>query len=302
MNTKVIGISIAAVIGIIVLGSVLMPILNDSTAKSDTYTNSGMFRMKEYGGDDAFTASWDHTKPAEITINGEVVPIPATTNEFSIILDGNFFLRYFATTAALSLYYGTTGVVSAGGDTGYDMTIEYDGEDITFANTKSTPDTRVIAVSKFYSIANDGPFVMKKPTEATYANSDSIIYGAGRTSVFTTNELVGSLVSGTIEDPEVSIWRGSVTPSNITVNATEVEDHKDLYLFNSVTFKVTSTEDDTLTQDITYSFVVVPYEVTAERTVHFTDGQNAILSTIPIMIIVAILLGVVALVIRSRMN
>ena len=298
MDNKLITLVITLVVGVILAGSLLVPVLNDVTTTEKTFTNVGYFNVQEYSGDNIeYSASWDHTEPAQFTVNDEAIPITYTENvNTSIVLDGNFFLRYFPNTG-VTLYYGSQAIVEANTTNGYDMTLTYSDGTLTITNGTAT---REITVETFYSIANDGPFVMKKGNVNAYMTEDSIIYGSGRTNVGT--DVVGTLVSGTVDDVDVTIWRGDATPRDIVINATEVIGYIGLYSFDNVEFWVDDTKEDnpTTTAKITYSYVVVPAEVTAELSQHLSSGQNALLNAIPILVIVALVLAAVGMVYVSR--
>lgn len=298
---KLIIAAITATVVIIVLAGCLMPVMEDATATSDTFKNDGYFYVEEYSGSDiTYSASWVHTNPDVITINGEDVSLDYGSNVLtSILLGENFLVRWDPYNKALVAFYGTNPQLVATLADGIDLTMEYSDGVLTISNTASTPVTRSITTDDFYSIANEGDYVMKKSDVAAYMTSpDSLIYGAGRTGF--NNSIICTTVSGTIDEVSVSIWRGDATASNIQINKTEVSGYEDLYKFDSVSFVATSTSDSTVSQTVTYSYVVVPAEVTAERSVHFTDSENAILGIVPVMLIIALLVAIVALVIRNR--
>ena len=295
---RIVALVVGASVMVLIFSALLVPIINDATTTEKTFENVGYFDLKEYSGDDIeYSAKWDHTEPTQFTVNDEVIPITYTENvNTSIVLDGNFFLRYFPNTG-VTLYYGSQAIVEANTTNGYDMTLSYSEGTLTITNGNAS---REITVDTFYSIANDGPFVMKKGNVAAYMKEDSIIYGSGRTNVGT--DVVGTLVSGTIDDVEVTIWRGEATSRDVVINATEVSGYIDLYSFDNVEFYVDDTKEDnpTTTAKITYSYVVVPAEVTAELAVHPDSATLSMLSVIPIIVMIGIVLAVVGVAIVGR--
>ena len=295
---RMIELTVGIVVGLVVFSAILMPVVNNATTTEHTFTNEGYFKVQEYSGDNIeYSASWDHTEPAQFTVNDEAIPITYTDNvNTSIVLDGNFFLRYFPNTG-VTLYYGSQAIVEANVTNGFDMTLSYSEGTLTITNGTAT---REITVDTFYSIANDGPFVMKKGNVKAYMTEDSIIYGSGRTNVGT--DVVGTLVSGTVDDVDVTIWRGEATPRDIVINATEVSGYIDLYSFDSVEFWVDDTKEDnpTTTAKITYSYVVVPAEVTAELSSHLDANEIQMIKVIPILIIAGLILGIVGVVLSRR--
>lgn len=298
---KMIGMVVGVMVGVLVLSAALFPVIDSATTTERTFENHGYFNLTEYSGDNiVYSAFWDHTAPNQLTVNDEVIPIEYSGNAAtSIVLDGNFFLRYRPATSNVALYYGNQAIVYGGGDDGADVTLTYSDGVLTVSNGTLT---REISVETFYSISNGGDYVMKLGDENAYMNSDSLIYGAGRTNVGT--DIVGTLVSGTAEEVEVTIWRGSATPRDITINKTAVSGYKDLYSFSSVEFVVDDTLEDnpTTEQTITYSYVVVPAKVTAELAVHASQDEIDLLNTIPILITIGLIMGIVGMIAVRRLE
>ena len=81
------------------------------------------------------------------------------------------------------------------------------------------------------------------------------------------------------------------TVSDVTINAEEVSGYNDLYKFQSVTF--TTTSGDGATTDCTYSVLVIPTSVTAERSVHVTPIEASLLGIIPLLVVIGIVIGAV---------
>ena len=312
MNTKVIAISITAFIGIIVLGSVLMPILDDATATTDKFTNDGYFTYNAVTDDTDVTFTWDPADPQKLTMGDKVLDmstILTTNGTLTIIGSDNFTCRYYHSDviAGAIQIYGSDGYKS------YTPSNETATVTVTVTNTSLDFDG---TTDKSYTMGNrgfvinfdgNGALTLKYSDQAAYALKDSEIYLCGTTMVTGsgTNDFVGVFGYGSIDDGvTLSSFYGDTGGNTVsfgtpTITYTEDPDHIDLYQISKVDFALTQ---NAATVDATYSYFVVPTEVTAERSVHFTDNQNAILGAIPIMIIVAILLGVVALVIRSRME
>ena len=164
-----------------------------------------------------------------------------------------------------------------------------------------------------YGAVAKGDYIMTDGTD-WYSSGDSVMFGTGQSVIDNVNIFVHA--EATVDDGAtftVSSLYGAPAISNVSVtnekvNYTAVSGFNDLYTVSSITCDVSfDTLDDnndpvTHTGSLTYNRLVVDKEITAERSVHFTDGQNAIFAAIPVMIILAVLLGVVALVIRSRMD
>lgn len=314
MNNKIVAISIAAVIGIIVLGSVLMPIMNDATATTDTFTNEGYYHMTSVDSDDSdVTIVWALENKNIITIDGETIDMSTLGLTSGLSYDVAFSLtgpimRYVNGTSNQYIQLMVGNGNGGGSSTTKSVTLVLSEGTGTFTlvNDDNTTSTKTFSYDTVYYIDTTASsnLVMKKADKSAYLNADSEIIACGVTAannyalnVFT---ITGSIEEDfTITNALYEYGKSALTISNENVDYSEVNDHKDLYALNKITFTATGDVNST---DCTYSYFLVPNEVSAERSVHFTAGQNAIFAAIPVMIILAVLLGVVALVIRSRMD
>ena len=298
-NKLVTGV-VAAAISIIVLAAVLMPVLDDATATSDTFTNEGYFYMDKYKTGDTFSLSWDRTNPTEITVNSDTLEFTNTSGlALSIVLGEKFFLRIG--TSNNLVFYGNGTYVTAS-ETYPTITMTYSSDTITVTNTNTT---KIISgVDEFYCISADkGDYVMKKSAATAYLNSgseivaDSDVYATGET--YNGNNNIFWHLEGTIDDMSYpDVFNTNFTVSNETINGKYSDSHNDLYELKNFQFTVTT--NTSIVYNITASYFVVPAEVTAERSVHFDPATNGIIAVIPVLIIIAILLGVVAFYLTSR--
>lgn len=307
MEMKIVGVTLAAFVSLVVLAAVLVPILDDATATTDTYTNEGYFYMTEYGATDTIpTIFWDHTDPNKLTVGTDVIELPTSTAiPISVVFTDDWLVRYSAGTpnSSAQLFTDTGGViVGASTSNNLDMTITFSSGTATVTNGT---DSATPTYTKLMSISTTGDYVMKKSTVDAYVNGDTEVFVTGR-SAFAFSPAISANIdfSGSIDDGfSATIFNPSTgfTTGNFATTYTEVSDHDDLYKLSKVTFDVTKTEDSTV-QPATYSQFVVPAEVTAERAEHLSGNQIELMQVIPVLIIVAILIGVVALVIRSRLD
>lgn len=293
MNNKIVAISIAAVIGIVVLGSVLMPILDDATATTDKFTNDGIIRMTKYDDTASISVFWDHTKPHQITVNSIDIELPyASSGEFVLTSAGSasFLIRYSSTSATTGAcaYVDASNNVAATTAGGTDLTVTISAGSVSATNGTNTASGSYTGY--LFMVSQDGDYVMKSATQLAYLNGDSEVYGIGRTKIGSPTYSI--VIEGSINDG----WTASVvqtsgpTLSDVTGVYSEVNDHLDLYSFDKITLIATASGTD---YDVTYNQVIVPHEVSAERSVHFSGGQNAIFAAIPVMIILARLLQAV---------
>lgn len=317
---KIITISITAVVVIIVLAGVLMPVLDDATATEDTITNKGYYRMSSLAADSADTVviQWDKATMADyLVVNDEHVKIkfPGSGLGCSLIFGDNWLFRAYGTDGVEFLttqFYqnvGGTKVVtdftltcSAGA---YNLTATVGGSETTTNGTYTT----------MYYPTNNGAYTMKYSDSPAYVFEDSEIIAFGLTNIngsdgVSTRSNVGYSLTGSIADGiTITNWRvnslsgDTLTHSTPVINKTDSDRWVDVYDLNKITFTTTATGEDpadTADTSVIYSYFLVPTEITGDRINHFTDGQNALFWAIPIMIIAALLVGVVALVIRTR--
>lgn len=312
MDMKIVGITVAILVSITVLAGVLMPVLDDATATTDTFTNEGYFYMDKIASSDSteHIITWSSSSASTLVVDGKNIDVSnwglSSFASVTIFATETDLFRLGLGSGGLSVSWvqlrGAT-INYAQATTSFDATIS---EGTVSIQLDSEASARSLTYNEAYMIkADTGEYVMKKANESTYMTSDSTIYSLGYTSLSngSGNDGVVFKITGDVEGVEVSVARQStantITISDLEIHKESVSGHEDLYLFDKITF--TATELDT-PNDCVYSYVIVPHEVTAERSVHFTDNQNALLAVIPMLVIVALLIGVVALVIRSRLD
>lgn len=302
MNTKLITITLTLVVGIILAGSILIPVLNDATTVRDTYENEGVYHMNalESTSTDTYVLSWDHSTPLKVTVNDDVVDLGVPQfYMYSLICADDWMVRYETNTDGTTVTVAYAGsenyaVISASTTAATDISITLHGGTATFVVGETTVTK---TYTKCYCIDVDGDYVMKKATSTAHLNEDSEVYIVGVSSWY--GAIARIKLSGTIDDGfTISVVNHDTwTVSDIVVNAPANSNHIDLYDFSSIQFTV---DTGSGTQTLTYSQVIIPAEVTAERSVHFTDGENALIGAIPIMVIVALLVVAVGVVARRN--
>ena len=311
MDMKIVGITVAILVSITVLAGVLMPVLDDATATTDTFTNDGYYRMSQLDSESTYKLYWDHTTPYQVTVNDtDVFSLAGLQSYQAVTLIGSdkFTLRFFnvSDNPRVQLYGGTGyGFGGASVSSGTDMTAIVSAGSINITTTADTPlDITATLPDKTYAITKDGDFTMKKTDSDAYVLKDSSIMvicgltesGGAQAAVFgegTVEDGMDYVLFRPAADSETAVF------TNESITYSDVDDHVGLVKVSSINFTVSVTAG---TLSPTYTYFIVPYEVTAERAVHFTDNQNALLAVIPMLVIVALLIGVVALVIRSRLD
>lgn len=297
MDNKIIQIIIGATLAIIVLGTALAPIISDVAADSKTFKNEGYFLMDVVNSDEEFTATFDKASPKEIIINGESINIDFDYSSARSLMAGdNWCLRASLYQGQMLIqFFSGTSNVSAGVDAD-SMTIVNNGGTLTATNSNS--DTRSVEFESFYTISNNGDYVMKYSDKSAYMLNESVFVGVGLTSGSSAVGIVGLNVTGDMGDVTITPWRGTdLTFSNIVISKSVVNGYIDLNKFDKVTFTVTDGESDSL--DITYSYVIVPLYVTADVADPIPASHAALYFAIIPLMVVAILMMIVG-VLRSK--
>lgn len=283
-------LAITLTVGIILAGSLLMPVINDATTTERTFTNDGYYRMAEIG-DEAITIAWDHTEPKQITVNDDVVDLSKvpTNKVVTITVTDKTIIRYAPISSdTLIQVYSSSGYYGAGVTAGTDMTITIEEGTLTADNGSGATISKTI--TNGYYASNDGKWTMKTDGESAFIHKDdSVIILAGNTTVG--GATIGVYGNGTINDglsietvPTDSVSR-VVTYGDVTFNYTDVSDYLDLVKLSNCQFDITY--NDT-TASATYSYFLVPYEVTAELSQHLSSGEIAIMNALPLLIITAL--------------
>lgn len=301
MEMKPAMVAIAAFIVITVIAAVLMPVLGDATKTNDTLVNNGYYRMSELDLDETHTISWTYEAPTTLTVDGTAVALDAALfpdgASKSVILTESYLVRLFGhgTYYTLELWDGgyEASVSSASSET---VTITFSSGSLVW--TPGTGDAVTKSVTDYLiTVDPAGDMIMKGATDKAYMLPDSKLYAAG-ISTFATGTFGGLFITGNVEGVTITSPLSGVTVNNdVVIVATNNNKYVDLVDLEKITF---STTYSGTTVDQTYSYFVVPYEVTAEKAVRLSANENAILLVIPALLIIAILIGILAVAFRMR--
>lgn len=291
---KFVGLLVFALVGALVVMA-FVPIIQDTTSATDTFENEGYYRMSEIG-DSEVTLTWDHTSPKQIVVNGDIVSLSEVpTNKIvTIAVTDQTIIRYAPlTTNTLIQIYSSSGYYGAGVNDGTDMTITIEEGTLTADNGSGTTVTKTITSG--YYVSNDGVWIMKTDGESAFIHKDdSVIVLAGNTSVGDVK--IGVYANGTINDGlsfETFPVDGSthvVTYGDVTFNYTDVTGYIDLVKLSNCQFDITC--DDT-TATVTYSYFLVPYEVTSEKTIHPDDTLSTVINLLPLIAVIGLFMFLV---------
>lgn len=315
MESKgIITVAVTVTVAVIVLAGILMPVLDDATTTEDKFTNDGVLYARTLDADSECIISFDHTTPTIVTIDDvDIDMIELTTalntQQITIAFSDDWFIRclYNAGNKAIVVYKcGTSSAQAIGGaseSNGNDMTVTISSGAATITYGETTLNYNIDADGMVLS-SKKADYIIKSSTDEVYVNSDSIVYGAGRTdnALGTSNSSFNAISKASIDDGVTLLYYSPqyTISADESVTYTTDSGHKDLYLLKNYVFNLT--DNGGVDHPITYGQIFVPAEVTAERSVHFTDSMNGLLAVIPMLILVAVLIGVAAVVLRNRMG
>ena len=297
-------LAITLTVGIILAGSLLMPVISDATETEHTFTNDGYFRMTHVDDTTDHTITWTYEKPNTITVDGTDVLIDyhVSNGQVTVIADTNWIVRLYndgaGEVSAVAMVASTGGTASAQVIDSSTATISLTSGEMsaTFGNA-----TRTGTYTDAWIPSNDGEFTMKKADKVAYINENSEIVGYGLSRVKTASGAASgspgagiSLIGNIADGITANVWRGpEVTLSDAQINAQMDATYLDIYKLDSITATAHYSETvdgETVVTDstVTYNYLLVPYQVTSELTQHLNPGEIAILNALPVLIIVAL--------------
>lgn len=291
METKKIVMGVISVaVAIIVLMS-MIPIFTDAGKSEDTFDNSdsAFYFMKELESGD----SWTRTNGVW-AYNGETLTNSSNDN-VSIVVTENTVFRQSGQVRGTTYGGNTINTVDV---------VTVDTTDVIKLNTNTT-----INYTVGYGAVTEGDLILKNYTDKAYVHGDTPIWVTGVTGLPQTSSL-GNLVchvEGTIDDgftitvdPVSNGAASNIVVGDYTVNYSEVNGYKDLYLIENIQFGITAdyTDSDVTTSKsttATYSTFILPKEVTAERSAHASPVEATLIGLIPLLMMVGIMLTAVGL-------
>lgn len=306
---RIVMLVVGASVMVLIFSAILVPIVNDATTTEKTLTNEGYYRMSELGENDTTVITWSPATAATkstIAINGEDYDLASTTPAYqsrSLAFAENLILRFFnegngnysmqVWDAAFKIGGGSATVTDT-------VTVTMGNGTLSWNRSETGTTTEYAYTGNMIAIDLNGDMILKKSTDPAYLLPDSsIIYGGG-ISLLSGTTYSGVYLSGTVEDIDdssIEVLNSNAAVSNTNVVYSPVSGYIDLVSFDKITFDTTYS-NTTTTQ--TYSYVVVPYEVTAELAVHPDGATLSMLSVIPIIVMIGIILAVVGVAIVGR--
>lgn len=298
MDVKKFPMLIVGVVVALVLAGAVLPVFAETTSATDTFTNNGYYKMSEIGTGDSWTMVYNSDMPTILTINGydfDITTVDFTASK-SILISNSHFIRIAPSGANYSINLWDS-VFKVGFNTGSfigTVTAELSNNTLTWTvTTDSATVTTYDLTGPIIAFDVEGDQILKDANKSAYLlDTSSIIYAGGLSNLGGGNYAgvyFHSVISEfTVDD--INIPELDVIISDFNVNYSYVNSYDDLILFDSVTF--TTEYNDTTVQQ-TYSYVVVPYEVTAEKTVHPDGALSVMLNILPLLAIAGLVTGAV---------
>ena len=294
MKANILTLAITLTVGIILAGSLLAPVISDTTATHETLTNEGgLYTLDKINANEDFTLEWEYTTPTQIKVNSESIQLSQGNYPLTVFFNESLMVRV-TWNDGISVFetLPTTGafvLISSGISSSNNMIITNSDGTLTLTNGSTTV-TRTNSDGMIAS--NGGAYLMKSGAEQVYLTGDSEYYASGYTY---------RALSGVQNTSFVGIFKGTIdgglTPISFVPNTYEISDvvqtytqetgtYQDLYKFTGFSFTLS---DGTNTGNVSYNQIIVPVEVSAELSNHLDDGQIAMMNTIPILIIVSLI-------------
>lgn len=285
-------LAITLTVGIILAGSLLMPVISDATTTEKTFQNEGAINLNYVDETFEEVIVWDYTTPTKLTIGEDVIDLP-TNLPFALtfMTNENFFARYYysASNSFIQVYKtGTGSAYQASVTNSQNMTITISGGSIVFDNGGSTT-TTVADFGNMYCIcAEEGSHVMKLSADKAYLKSGSDIFAYGQTYI--AGVTFNTIIEGTPADGfDRTVWPDTIpmTYTDLQDDLTAIDGYIGLYTLKDFKYTVTNTNTG-VSANVTYGQFIVPSKVTVELSQHLAPGEIAILNALPILIITAL--------------
>ena len=251
------------------------------------------------------TIRFDNTL-SKAYVNGTEISISSTTpNNFTILGADDFIVRWQPSNS-LRIYSDDTKWGFVPTDSFTFVELKVNGSTLSVTSDKTDQESATISMGNtpFVISANDdAKYVMKFANESAYVTDESV-YIMGISVGVGFNNAIGVYGIGTIEDGMTlsTAYKGNNVTGDITyadpvADYSSVSGYNGLYKLNGYTSAITVGETTT---NISYTYFIVPAEVTAELSQHLTPGQIALMGAIPVLVIVALLVVAVGAVARRN--
>lgn len=274
-------LAIALTVGVILAGSLLMPVLSDYTTATRTYTNEGVPYASFDGETHTIVLSYDGTTTT-ITTDGEPCELP------DLNLYGSATIVY-GSDAIIRI--GKTGNVRGFSDSFYGVDATA-GNDATIVVTSTVTTltvgntTRTVPLTPLAYIASEGDYRLSlKPC---ITDDNVIIGGTTNTSGghYINTVAVGQINDLTIANPFSDLGTG-VTITSIDATPTTSAVVGNLLKIENISFNAELSDSSEVTA--IFSYFLAPASVVYNDPNYLGDANAAILGAIPVLVIVALI-------------
>lgn len=307
---QITGLVVGVVIGALLLTTLVIPVIGEATTTEQTITNDGFYQMQKITAEDTeeYTLHWVRATDV-FTLNDVVVDIgdhSQYTDELgvSVAMTDVSVSRYVTGLRVQSWISGVGGSIGYAATT---VTLNFNQgtETITVDAGLETEASKTATYEYAYFISNSGDYEMKAKTKTAAVLADSEVYAVGVTYVNNSTNPGTPILSvlkmtGNASEVEFSAIYGlanTVTFNDVEIHKTENPNYVGVYDLEKVTATVTYDSADT---SITYSYFIVPHQVTAELAQHLDNGSLALLQIVPLLITVGIIMAVIGLFVLRR--
>lgn len=288
MNTnKIVMGAIGIMVAVVMIGGAFLPAVNSVTATEKTFTNDGYYRMTTYGTDTPIYLEWDYNTADKITINDVIYSIPVGGGPYSLIASDTIGIRSDGSTFCQVI----TNLETVAVDESSTLKANFIDGTATCTEYVNGEESRTVTkeYSQLYVINNDGDYVMKKNNTVAYMLDDSMFFGCGITTLFSTYIMLN--VTGTISTGATVTQittANQLTYSDIVIHSIENTHYTGLYELEKITFNASNGETNT---PVTYSYFIVPYKVTVDINNPIGATERAIMSILPIVAVAGLVIA-----------
>lgn len=297
---------ILVVVSVILAGVLVIPVIQDVTASEETFTNEGYYSMDKLDTTASLVIVWDSSEPAQLTIGDKTVDMSFAVADLGYTFVGSeeFAIRYSKTGGGNAIIQGFGSEYFNQGN-GTEVTVTIAGGSVAIHTNRSDIEggvTTTYTYSDSIYVINPNDtgeysYVMKKAGTNAYVNGDSSVYFIGTTYVEST-KVVAIYGDGTINDGMTleTIGLRNITTASYSepvATYTAVSGYEDLYALDKYEFTITY---DGSEYDATYSYFIVPAEITAEKSQHLDSSQAVILGVVSVLVLVSIVMMAVRMI------
>lgn len=286
METKnLIGVFMTITVGVILIGSLLVGVVNGYADEELTYTNDGVSFVAIDDQEHTMIITNNEGTP-EITVDGIEVEQPAYafSNQSTVIYGEDGLLRVWKVNDLTRLRVQASERIAVNLNDGESATITFDATNITMGN-------KTVAIKPIAYLGNGDYSQLVKPV----VKSDSNIILAGLTEGVggVNSQYVVLCGEGTIDNLTVKCVDFTLTDTSITVTDVSADVQttdlgNGLYRIDDIV--ITTTFSDSSTFDAHYSYFLGPAEFQYNNPNYLGSASAAMLGAVIVVCIVAIMM------------